>query len=126
MSRRMNAVGPEAGSESDLELAALRRQNHALLVERDRLQDALGRSQSNLTRQLEDWQELHAMSTELLRAPTLNEQFDVVLRAVTRFHATARGLISLFDPASGALLSQSGLGLSRHTLDTFAAIPVGS
>jgi PAS domain S-box-containing protein len=122
----MTAAGPEAGTESELDVAALRRQNEALLAERDRLNAALGRSQSDLTRQLEDWRELHAMSTELLRARTLHDQFDVVLRAVTRFHATARGLISLFDPASGALLSQSSLGLSRHALDTFAAIPVGT
>jgi PAS domain S-box-containing protein len=104
----------------------LRRQNQALAIERDRMHAALGQSQDDLARQLEDWQQLHAMSAALLQAPTLHEQFEVVLRAVAAFHASGKGLIALYDPASGALLSQVSLGLSQAGRAICASTPVGS
>ena len=104
----------------------LRRQNAALAIERDRMHAALGQSRDDLARQLEDWQQLHAMSAALLQAPTLDDKFQVVLRAFARFHGARRGLISLYDRDSGDLVSQFSLGLSQRARDAFAAIRVGA
>jgi PAS domain S-box-containing protein len=128
MGRRMTAAIPTTTSpaqENDSR-EALRRMNETLAVERDRMHAALGQSQSDLARQLEDWQQLHAMSAALLQARSLREQFEVVLRAVTRFHGAERGMISLYDPASHALNAQLSLGLGERGQAAFASIPVGA
>lgn len=98
----------------------------ALAIERDRMHAALGQSQTDLARQLEDWQQLHAMSAALLQARSLQDQFEAVLHAVTRFHGTGRGLISLYDPHTHTLAAQYSLGLGEPGRDHVASIPVGA
>jgi PAS domain S-box-containing protein len=78
-----------------------------------------------LAQQVHDWQVLHVMSTGLLRARSLKEQCDVILKTVADLHGCAKGMISLYDPGSATLVAQSAMGFGPAWLAGSASIPVG-
>jgi PAS domain S-box-containing protein len=98
----------------------------SLEAERDSIDAALERSESDLAQQVIDWQELHAMSSRLLQAKTLQDQFAVVLDTAARFHRCSQGAVSLYDPEKRGLVTQASLGLSACGLEQLACVPVGA
>jgi PAS domain S-box-containing protein len=85
-----------------------------------------GQSDQTLAQQVRDWQVLHDMSTRLLKARTLHEQFDVILRTVIDFHQCVQGIISLYDPASACLVRQTAIGFGQAWLEASKHVPVGT
>ncbi|WP_019143112.1 PAS domain-containing protein [Noviherbaspirillum massiliense] len=112
--------------ELDGEVQVRQQAQADLTIERDRIDAALGKSRDDLARQVRDWQRLHDMSSMLLKARTLEDQFDIVLKAVTDFHHCSQGAISLHDPKSNCLVSQASLGLTESGMACLASVPVGA
>ena len=109
------------------EEAAQRRQAQAELAAAKMRSDvALAVSEHHLARKLEDWQQLHAMSERLLEAPTLAAQFDIVLRTVASLHGCGKGVVSLYDPGVGGLLTQASQGLDDAGLAALRCVPPGA
>jgi len=97
-----------------------------LSEERDRIDAALEKSQSDLAQQVCDWQQLHAMVSKLLQARSLREQFEIVLRTVADFHRCQQGVVSLYDAGKGGLVAQASLGLTEEGLVQLACVPRGA
>jgi PAS domain S-box-containing protein len=108
------------------EVQMRQRAQDALSTERDRIDAALGKSQGDLAHQVRDWQQLHGMSSTLLQARTLRDQFAIVLKTVTDFHQCGQGVISLYDPNKGGLVMQASLGLTEPGLARLACVPAGA
>ena len=102
--------------------AAKARSDTALAVS----ESALAESESELARQLADWQRLHAMSARLLDAGSLAEQFDIVLRTVTVLHGADKGVVSLYDPRQGGLVTQASQGIDAAGLAVLCRVPPGA
>ena len=116
------------GMNRDLEeeVAQRRRAQSELAAAKMRSDVALAVSEHQLARQLDDWQQLHAMSERLLDAGTLAQQFEIVLRMMTGLHGCQMGAISLHDPDAGGLTLQAAQGLDQEGLATLRCIAVGS
>ncbi|MGV3742006.1 MAG: PAS domain S-box protein [Burkholderiaceae bacterium] len=116
----------ERNRELDAEVKARRQAQECLAHERDRIDAALVESRRELAQQALDWQKLHAMSTRLLQARTLREQFDAVRETVLDFHQSAQGAISLFDAEKGGLATQASMGISSQGLEVLKCVGPGA
>jgi PAS domain S-box-containing protein len=119
---RLRALNAELADEVRIR----QRAQADLASERDRINAALGQSQHDLARQLNDWKLLHEMSSRLLQAPGLDQQFDIILRTVTRFHSSDHGVISLYCGEQGGLVARASLGLSAEGLARLGCTPSGA
>jgi PAS domain S-box-containing protein len=107
------------------EVQVRKRAEAALSSERDRIDEALEKSQADLARQVLDWQRLHAMSSELFQARTRHGQFEVILNAITDLHQSGKGIISLHDPKRNVLVTEASRGLGPDALAQLLDVPVG-
>jgi signal transduction histidine kinase/ActR/RegA family two-component response regulator len=73
------------------------------VTERRAVDDLLGRTQAELGQQVADLHRLHELSSRLLDTRTLSEQLHMILVALADFHGARRGVLALFDAASGTL-----------------------
>ncbi len=73
------------------------------ITERRAVDDLLGRTQAELGQQVADLHRLHELSSRLLDTSTLSEQLQMILVALADFHGARRGLLTLFDTATGTL-----------------------
>jgi len=73
------------------------------ITERRAVDDLLGRTQAELGQQVADLHRLHELSSRLLDTRTLSEHLHMILVALADFHGARRGLLALFDTASGTL-----------------------
>jgi signal transduction histidine kinase/CheY-like chemotaxis protein len=80
------------------------------ITERRAVDDLLGRTQAELGQQVADLHRLHELSSRLLDTRTLSEQLQMILVALADFHDARRGLLTLFDTASGTLGIDSSTG----------------
>ena len=108
------------------EVAERRRAETELAAAKGRSDVALAASESELARQLEDWQLMHAMSERLLDARSLHEQFDIVLRTVTALHGAEQGVVSLYDPERAGLVTQASQGIDEAGLAVLSCVPPGA
>jgi PAS domain S-box-containing protein len=124
---RRNRIALQAlNGALETEVAQRRRAQAELSAAKMRSDVALAVSENQLERQLDDWQQLHAMSERLLDARTLPEQFEIVLRTVTGLHGSRQGVVSLYDPAAGGLRTQASQGLSDAGLAVLDCVPLGA
>ncbi|MCC2973660.1 PAS domain-containing protein [Massilia sp. IC2-476] len=108
------------------EVAQRRRAQAELAAAKMRSDVALAVSEHQIERQLDDWQQLHAMTERLLDVRTLAAQFDIVLRTVTSLHGCRQGAIALFDEGAGGLRVQASQGVSAAGLAALACVPSGA
>jgi signal transduction histidine kinase/CheY-like chemotaxis protein len=112
--------------ELAVEVASRKQAEHALALERDSINAALARSQGDLARQLGDWKRLHAISSELLKARSIQELLQIVLNAVISFHGANKGVLSLHDAEKNGLVTRCHVGMSAWALEQLQCIPVGA
>jgi signal transduction histidine kinase/ActR/RegA family two-component response regulator len=112
--------------ELALEVASRKQAEHALALERDRISAALAQSRGDLARQLGDWKQLHAISSDLLKARSTQELLQIVLNAVISFHGASKGVLSLYDAERNGLVTRCHLGMSAWGLEQLQCIPVGA
>ena len=82
------------------------------VTERRAVDDLLGRTQAELGQQVADLHRLHELSSRLLDSRTLSEQLHMILVALADFHGAGRGVLTLFDTASGTLGIDSSTGFT--------------
>ena len=82
------------------------------VTERRAVDDLLGRTQAELGQQVADLHRLHELSSRLLDSRTLSEQLHMILVALADFHGAGRGVLTLFDTASGTLGIDSSIGFT--------------
>ena len=82
------------------------------VTERRAIDDLLGRTQAELGQQVADLHRLHELSSRLLDTRTLSEQLHMILVALADFHGARRGVLTLFDTASGTLGIDSSTGFT--------------
>ncbi|MFN3791806.1 PAS domain S-box protein [Massilia sp.] len=124
--QRNRAALLELNRRLEDEVAQRTRAQSELAAAKMRSDVALAVSEHQLARQLDDWQRLHAMSERLLEARTLPEQFDIVLRTVTRLHGSHQGVVSLHDEAAGGLVTQASQGIDAAGLAALRCVPLGA
>ena len=123
----LNRLALQALNERlEQEVAERRRAEAELAAAKGRSDSALALTEGELARQLEDWQRLHAMSARLLDTASLAEQFDIVLRTVTALHGAHQGVVSLFDPVRGGLVTQASQGIDADGLAALACVAPGA
>jgi PAS domain S-box-containing protein len=76
-------------------------------------------------RELSDLHELHELSTTLASIPELSQQLELILTTFVRMHDSARGMISVHDPARGLMVAAATTGLSPRALEVLREIKVG-
>jgi signal transduction histidine kinase/ActR/RegA family two-component response regulator len=86
------------------------------ITERRAVDDLLVRTQAELGQQVADLHRLHELSSRLLDTRTLSEQLQMILVALADFHGARRGLLTLFDTASGTLGIESSTGFMPDAL----------
>ena len=84
------------------------------ITERRAIDDLLGRTQAELGQQVADLHRLHELSSRLLDTRTLTEQLQMILLALADFHGARRGLLALFDTATGTLGIATSAGFSAE------------
>ena len=82
------------------------------ITERRAVDDLLGRTQAELGQQVADLHRLHELSSRLLDTRTLSEQLQMILVALADFHGARRGVLTLFDTASGTLGIDASTGFT--------------
>jgi len=82
------------------------------ITERRAIDDLLGRTQAELGQQVADLHRLHELSSRLLDTRTLSEQLQMILVALADFHSARRGVLTLFDTASGTLGIEASTGFT--------------
>ncbi len=82
------------------------------ITERRAIDDLLVRTQAELGQQVADLHRLHELSSRLLDTRTLSEQLQMILVALADFHGTGRGVLTLFDTASGTLGIEASVGFT--------------
>lgn len=97
----------------------------ALVGGRVQAEENLEYTRSDLAQQILDWQHLHVMSIELLQATDLQQQLSVLLKAVTVFHQSSQGVISLYDNLAVSLVMQASVGISASGLAQLACQAIG-
>jgi signal transduction histidine kinase/CheY-like chemotaxis protein len=85
------------------------------ITERRAIDDLLVRTQAELGQQVADLHRLHELSSRLLDTRTLSEQLHMILVALADFHGARRGLLTLFDTATGTLGIAASTGFSAAT-----------
>ena len=86
------------------------------ITERRAVDDLLGRTQAELGQQVADLHRLHELSSRLLDTRTLSEQLQMILVALADFHSARRGVLTLFDTASGTLGIDSSIGFAPEAI----------
>ena len=86
------------------------------ITERRAVDDLLGRTQAELGQQVADLHRLHELSSRLLDTRTLSEQLQMILVALADFHGARRGLLTLFDTASGTLGIDASTGFTPDAI----------
>jgi len=86
------------------------------ITERRAVDDLLVRTQAELGQQVADLHRLHELSSRLLDTRTLSEQMHMILVALADFHNARRGLLTLFDTASGTLGIDSSSGFTPDAI----------
>ncbi|MDB5930896.1 MAG: domain S-box protein [Polaromonas sp.] len=109
----------------DAEVRQRKQAEADLHAERRHIDAALEKTQGELAQQVFDWQQLHAMTTQLHEVSDLQVQLAVVLRKVARLLKCSQGLISLFDAETGGLVIKASLGISEAGLQELACVAVG-
>ena len=75
--------------------------------------------------EIEDWKNLHALSTSLLKPADLQVKMRDVLSAVVKFQGTTRGIISIYDPKADHLTIVASCGMSQSTLERIEGMRPG-
>lgn len=109
-----------------LEVEMRKRAQAQLAEQRDRIGVALAESQGQLAQQVHDWQQLHGMAFNVLKAGSLQEQFQVVLETVCRFHGCLKGVVSLYDVDKAGLVVQAAYGVGPEGLVALECVPAGA
>jgi len=86
------------------------------ITERRAVDQLLGRTQAELSQQVADLHRLHELSSRLLDARGLTEQLQMILVALAEFHGARRGLLTLFDTASGTLGVTASTGFASDAV----------
>jgi signal transduction histidine kinase/BarA-like signal transduction histidine kinase len=86
------------------------------ITERKHTDLQLEHARAELKQQVMDWQNLHALSTQLLRPVPAPEHARAILETVTAFHEAEMGLISIFDQVTGELTVTASMGISPAAL----------
>ncbi|HET9473902.1 MAG TPA: GAF domain-containing protein, partial [Steroidobacteraceae bacterium] len=76
-------------------------------------------------RELSDLHELHELSTTLASIPELPQQLELILATFVRMHDASMGMISVHDPARGALVTAASVGFGPRSLDEMREVRVG-
>jgi PAS domain S-box-containing protein len=124
--QRNRAALLELNRRLEEEVAQRTRAQSELAAAKMRSDVALAVSEHQLARQLDDWQQLHAMSERLLDAGSLARQFDIVLDMVGGLHGCRMGAISLYEAEAGGLVLHASRGLDEDGLAVLRCIPIGS
>jgi len=77
-------------------------------------------------RELSDLHELHELSATLASIRELPEQLRLILTTYARIHGTAKGVISIYDPARNVLQLAAGVGFMPRTLEVLREVPAGA
>ena len=86
------------------------------ITERRAVDDLLRRTQAELGQQVADLHRLHELSSRLLDTRTLPGQLQMILVALADFHGARRGLLMLFDTATGTLGIDTSTGFSADAV----------
>jgi len=86
------------------------------ITERRAVDDLLRLTQAELGQQVADLHRLHELSSRLLDTRTLSEQLQMILVALADFHSARRGVLTLFDTATGTLGIDTSTGFSADAV----------
>jgi signal transduction histidine kinase/CheY-like chemotaxis protein len=86
------------------------------ITERRAVAALLDRTKAELSQQVADLHRLHDLSSRLLETSALQAQLQMILSTLADFHDARRGLLTLFDTASGTLGIEAGTGFAAATL----------
>jgi signal transduction histidine kinase/CheY-like chemotaxis protein len=86
------------------------------ITERRAVDALLARTEVELSQQVADLHRLHDLSSRLPETTTLSAQLQMILSALADFHGARRGLLTLYDTASGTLGIEASAGFAPATL----------
>jgi len=76
-------------------------------------------------RELSDLHELHELSATLASIPGLTEQLRLILATFARIHGTAKGVISIYDPARDVLELAASVGFGSRAVEAMHEVRSG-
>jgi len=76
-------------------------------------------------RELSDLHELHELSATLASIPALTEQLRLILATFARIHGTAKGVISIYDPARDVLELAASVGFGSRAVEAMHEVRSG-
>ena len=76
-------------------------------------------------RELSDLHELHELSATLASIPALSEQLRLILATFARIHGTAKGVISIYDPARDVLELAASVGFGSRAVEAMHEVRSG-
>ena len=96
------------------------------LAQRAQTEELLRATQSQLAREVEDLTRLYDLSSRLDTLRTLDSQLQAILECAAQGHGASRGLVSLYDNATGGLLVGTSLGFDATQLAALDAAAAGA
>jgi PAS domain S-box-containing protein len=90
------------------------------ITDRKAIESRLARAQADLSQKVDDLDQLHELTTRLFDAATLREQLGMILQTLASLNGAPRGVVRLFDPASGRPQVEASLGFDDAALARLA------
>jgi signal transduction histidine kinase/ActR/RegA family two-component response regulator len=95
------------------------------LAQRAQTEELLRTTQGQLAREVEDLTRLYDLSSRVDALRSLDGQLQAILECAAQVHGASRGLVSLYDGASGSLGVKASLGFTTAELATLEAAAAG-
>ncbi len=112
-------------SASEKELVELISRTAALVIERDREARVRQAAEQELAYQVSALQRLHVLATRLAQIDVLGAQLHEILGAAAELHGTTCGMLSVYDPATGALEPAATLAFPARAIAAIRDITGG-
>ncbi|RYZ88922.1 MAG: PAS domain S-box protein [Proteobacteria bacterium] len=75
--------------------------------------------------EISDWKALHRLTTALLKADTVQQKLERILRTVVELHQTQYGVVSFFDPGRDGLTVKASVGLVESAVEGLTKVKPG-